>query len=486
MKVFLQFFSLTIGTQICLALYQLVLLPLQLRLWGEATTADWLVILAIANLCTVSDLGLRSIGHAQLLASVRLGDGAGAAYFRQIWALTRGIMLAVSAVVFAAQALGLTGHSGAFEAWPFVLIVTLLLDTLLIVRGCWLDTLGNFRRVEGLFFGMVALRNVLSIVALVAFHAGPAVLAYIMLGTGLAAVLAQAALLREPRSLRVFAPGLRDIRWPMTRVIPLAMTDPAATWIRFSMPVVVLATMASPTTLTTFVAMRAIFSLGRQVISQLGRFASIRYAERVSTDANQAEAVIGGFILLATLVALSVSCAIIADHGRLLRLWLHSGDPRLEPWIALSFAIGAAGNSFQVVSASKIRTGKIRQVAACQYLYIAASLVAAAVGYWSGSTLLYLALLAAQEVLIAVAFAACLRGRLLWVNAGAFSVALILTAVFWLAANHGAGWIFERRSLAAIAECFLLGAVSLAIAILAYGAIYELVFGLTWLRHRRE
>jgi hypothetical protein len=340
--------------------------------------------------------------------------------------------------------------------------------------------------VEGLFFGMVAVRNAFSIVALVVFHGGPAILAYVMLGTGVAAVIAQAALLREPRSLNLFAPGWRDIQWRIGRVIPLAITDPAATWIRFSLPVTILATMASPATLTTFVAMRALFSLGRQVINQLSRFASIRYAERVLVDPNRAEAVMGGFMLLATLVALSVSCAIIADHGRLLRLWLHGGDRRLEPWIALSFAIGAAGNSFQVVSAAQMRTGKIVQVATCQYIYIAASLVAAAIGYWSGSTVLYLVLLAGQEVLIGVAFAACLRGRLLWVNTAAFLVALVLTALFWLAANHGVDWIFERPSLTAIAECFLLGAVSVVIAIMAYVAIYESVFGLPKLRHRRQ
>jgi hypothetical protein len=118
LKVFLQFFSITIGTQICLAVNQLVLLPLQLRIWGETTTAYWLVILAVANLCSVNDLGLRSIGHAQLLASVRQADSAGAAYFRQIWALTRGVMVAVTAIVLLLPVLYRVGGSPGFEAGP--------------------------------------------------------------------------------------------------------------------------------------------------------------------------------------------------------------------------------------------------------------------------------------------------------------------------------------------------------------------------------
>ncbi|MCB8882200.1 hypothetical protein ACELLULO517_18280 [Acidisoma cellulosilytica] len=485
MKIFLQFFSITLGTQLCLAVNQLILLPLQLRVWGQTETAYWLVILAIANLCSVSDVGLRSIGHAQLLSGTRQADPAGAAYFRQIWALTRGIMLAFTAVVIMGAALPIIRGSAAFQFWPFALIVTLSLDTLLIVRGYWLDTLGNFRLVEGLFLSMVACRNALSVVALLVFHGGPAALAYVMLGTGVAAVVAQAWLLRQPRSLGLFISGWPDIGWRIGRVIPLAIADPAATWIRFSLPVMILASMASPATLTTFVAMRALFSLGRQVISQLSRFASIRYAELVSRDADQADAIMGGFILLATLVASAVSCVIIADHGRLLALWLNGGDPRLEPWIALSFAIGAAGNAFQVISATQMRTGKIRRVALCQYIYITASLLAAALGYWSGSTLVYLALLAAQEVLIGVVFMACLRGRLLWVNGGAFLVALVAIALFWLAANLGLGWIFEQHSLTAVIDCLLFGGICLAVVILAYAAIYEVVFGLPKLRQRR-
>ncbi|MCB8878171.1 hypothetical protein [Acidisoma silvae] len=485
LKIFLQFFSLTVGTQICLAVNQLVLLPLQLRVWGQTETAYWLVALAIANLCSISDVGLRSIGHAQLLSSVHYGDSSDARYFKQIWALTRGVMLGFTIAVIAGSALVCLTRAEPFQIWPLVLIVTLSLDTLLIVRGSWLDTLGNFRPVEGLFFGMVAFRNIFSVLALLVFHAGPAVLTYVMLGTGIGAVVAQASILKEPKSLGLLVSGWRAVGWHIGGVIPFAVTDPAAGWIRFSLPVMILATMASPVNLTTFVAMRALFSLGRQVIAQLSRFASIRYAEQISHDTDQAEAVMGGFILLATLAASAVACAIIGDHGRLLALWLNGVDPALEPWIALSFAVGAAGNSFQVISATQMRTGQIVRVALCQYIYIAASLVAAAIGYWCRSVLLYLALLAAQEVLIGIVFMSCLRGRLLWLNAGAFLVALSATVLFWLAANFGLGEIFRERTFAAALDCTVLGGTCILVVILAYVGIYDVVFGLPRLRHRR-
>ena len=63
----LRFVSVATATQLLLVLNQLVLLPLQLRVWGSETTAHWNVALAAAALIMAADLGLRTTGHAALL-----------------------------------------------------------------------------------------------------------------------------------------------------------------------------------------------------------------------------------------------------------------------------------------------------------------------------------------------------------------------------------------------------------------------------------
>jgi hypothetical protein len=63
--------------------------------------ATWFVVLASANLVNVADLGLRNAGHADLVASVQAGDQAATQAFRQIWLLTRGMIVLMS-VLFVA------------------------------------------------------------------------------------------------------------------------------------------------------------------------------------------------------------------------------------------------------------------------------------------------------------------------------------------------------------------------------------------------
>ena len=54
-------------TQGVLLLNQVVLLPIQIRIWGHIATAHWYTMLAIATIVSVSDCGLRTAGHAELI-----------------------------------------------------------------------------------------------------------------------------------------------------------------------------------------------------------------------------------------------------------------------------------------------------------------------------------------------------------------------------------------------------------------------------------
>ena len=103
MSRFLQFFSLTIATQGCLLINQVVLLPLELRVWGTDAVAKWVVLVAVANLAGVTDLGLRNAGHSQLLSSVQTGDAVASLEFRETWALARALVVGITAGFLAYQ-----------------------------------------------------------------------------------------------------------------------------------------------------------------------------------------------------------------------------------------------------------------------------------------------------------------------------------------------------------------------------------------------
>src|SRR5215471_20746740 len=96
MKRFLGFFSFAALTQLVLLLNQIVLLPVQLRVWGTVTTASWYAAIALATITTFADLGLRTAGHAELLRFVNDGDDAGGRYLQQIWGWIRLLVCATT------------------------------------------------------------------------------------------------------------------------------------------------------------------------------------------------------------------------------------------------------------------------------------------------------------------------------------------------------------------------------------------------------
>ena len=474
MNKFLRFFSLTTASQLCLVVNQLVLLPLQLRIWGPQTTSHWLVVIAVANLATIADLGLRSAGHAQLLTSVQTGDETARREFQQIWTLTRVLMVLLTCALVVGHAL-LTG--AAPFAWEIAVTVSIAIDTLIIIRGIWLDTLGHFNKVEALFLSLSVGRVIAFLIALLVFHVGPPTIAIVMLVSSIAGAAAQAVVLPQPTSLAFLSGGWRDLRWQCLWIVRYVVSEPATNWMRLSLPVIVLASISTPKLVTTYVALRALFGLARQVVSQLGRYASVIYAQRQEKDRRAAESIVIRFTLLSTLAGLAISTVVISDHGRLFRLWLPATDVHYQSLIALSFSAGALSYGYQIVSGAMTRSGKVISVAVRQYVYLGLSGAAAVIAWSSGSVDLYLLLLAVQEIVLAALFVGALGRRIGRASVAAFSIASILLALLWLAVDLDLAGLFANGIARAVVTTSMTTTVIAAMATLFLIAIDRLSSG---------
>ena len=467
----LRFLSLTTATQVCLLVNQLVLLPLQLRVWGHEDTSRWFLAIAIANLTTIADLGLRNAGHAQLVSSVRTGDAASRLEFCNIWALTRALVAGLTATFVGCLLLRSVWSGTAFSLWVCAVTVSVGLDTIIIIRGMWLDTLGYFNRVEALFLGMVASRFLLQIIALASFRAPPAIMGWIMLLTAAGGAMAQARLLPEPLSLSFLAGGFRDLRLRSLSMVRLTIAEPASSWVRMSLPVVVFSAISPPFLVTTYVAMRAIFGVARQVINQIARYASVGIARHGDINLAAAQRLAVRAILLSTALAVAVSCVTIADNGRLLGTWLNGGDPQLERMIALSFAVGAIAYGYQIAAGVLMRSGDLARVAKRQYAYLLAAGSAAIFARFTSSISVYLLLLAIQELLIAGLFIFTLGVRVSRIAIMVFIAALGLVGLMWIAATLNLGGLFDVLSASAIASSLGLAIVTATIAASLFVAV---------------
>ena len=466
---FLRFLSLTTATQLCLLINQLVLLPWQLRIWGSQVTAGWFVVIAVANLATVADLGLRTAGHAQLFASVQTRELHATREFSELWTLTRALFVAVTLVLLIVQMVSARASGTPLYAWMMAVTIAAALDTVTIVRGMWLDTLGHFNKVEAVFLIMSASRVVLSFLVLVAFHAPPAVVGWITLATAIGGMISQAAILNEPAGLRLLARGTGRLHLKALFIVRFVVAEPAANWVRLSLPVIVLTAIAPAIFVTTYVAMRALFGLARQLINQISRYASVGYVHRATTDQIDAERYASRSILASTIVSVGVASATIADHGRLLGIWLHEVDIHAMNVAGLSFALSATAYGYQVITGVMMRSGDVPGVAKRQYVYLIVAACAAALGRLTASPVLYLVLAATNELLLAGLFATVLGLRVKRTAIGAFIAATTIIGVLWLAADGNLGSMFDDPAPIAIVAS--LGVAGLASAVMVAACV---------------
>jgi hypothetical protein len=461
-----QFVSLALLTQGVLLLNQIVLLPFQIRIWGTDTAAYWYSTVALAALTTAADFGLRTAGHAEFIRYAHdPNDHHARIEFQHLWDWMR-ILLLSSTVVLVALDFGYHRFFQvmAYPLWRPALVIGIALETLLIVRMMYMDSLGLYTESEGGYLLLAAGRLGLALGALLIFHAPPATLAWIWFFAGVLAIAQQSWLCRRIKILQLFAPISPGLSFRTLTIARHTMADPSSNWMRFNAPVLVLAAIAQPAAVTTYVALRAVFGAARATISQLSRYAS-------------AEIQVTLCVLLTAFTAAVVGCVVIADNFRVASFWLVHANPQLYQAIAIMFGLGSAFSSYQIMVALMLRFGEVDRIARRQYLYILYAALFAVVALITRSTLLWLALLWLAEVMISLSFllktspdgvqaqtSAGIRGC---VAATASSVIIL---AMWLTVRLGHFGFLSGTTVSAVAPTagFLLVWISLMAAVYLY------------------
>jgi hypothetical protein len=401
-----QFISLALLTQGVLLLNQIALLPIQIRVWGTETAAYWYSTVAFAALMTAADFGLRTAGHAEFIRyALNPDDHEARTEFQHLWDWMR-ILLLVSTTVLVGFDYAFHLFQGAsYPLWRPALVIGISLETLLIVRMMYLDSLGRYTESEGGYLLLAAGRFVVAIIALLVFHAPPSAIAWIWLILGILSIFQQGWLCRRVPVLRIFAPFAPGLSFKTLAIARHTMADPCSNWMRFNAPVLVLSVIAQPAAITTYVALRALFGAARATISQLSRYASVDYILRKQVgDTARAEFRLTLCMLATAFFASVLGCIVITDNFRIASIWLFHANAQLYQAIALMFAVGSAFSSYQIMVALMLRSGEVDRIARRQYLYILYAAIFAVVALISRSTLLWLVMILLAEITISLFF----------------------------------------------------------------------------------
>ena len=407
MRKFFQFFSLTMLTQGVLLLNQVVLLPIQIRIWGHITTAHWYTMLAVATIVGVADCGLRTAGHAELIGYAQNpADEQAKTEFQHLWAWIRILICLVTITVIGLDLC----YTCLYTQTPYLLwraaLVVELLELIVYVRVMYLDSLELYRQAEAGYLLLAAARLCLAIIAaLTLFHSPPKVLAWIWLLSGLFAIAHQSRLCRRIGLLRLLEPMPPGLSFRTLRIARYTMADPASGWMRAYVPVLVLSAIAQPMAVTIYVALRALFGTARQMILQLSRYASVQYVWlKESHQAALAETQFTLSVLFAAFFASVITGIVIADNFRLASFWLPGSDPNLYAQVAITFGLVSPLYAYQIMQALMLRHGKVNEIARRQYLYIICLVVFSVVALLIKSVLLWLILILIAEVTISLSF----------------------------------------------------------------------------------
>ena len=482
MKRFVQFFSFAAMTQVILLLNQVVLLPMQIRLWGNSETALWYGAIALATVTTVADCGLRTAGHVELLRLARTNDPDARAEFLQVWAWIRLLILLVTAaLLLAGLAYGALHGMGTWQLGRVLLTLAYAFEALLIIRIVYLDSLGEYSSAESSYFIFAAIRLVLAVPALLFFRVQPVGLCWIFLGTSVLGLALQGWLCNIPSELRIFGGFPRRLSFGTCSLVRYTMAEPIANWARLSLPVLVIASIAPDTAVTTYVALRAIYGSARTTIQQVARVASVEVLRLVEVlrplgqrRLAPAESLLSLFLLFAGLIGTAVAGVVVLDNMRLLSLWLKDFDRLLFQNINLSFALSSPFYCYQIIVALSFRVGQLALTARRQYAYLLYSALIAASTVIIRSLDVYLALLVVAEILLSISFLmrqnigghashktnAGRRGL-----AGSFAGAALVFAM-WITVRHASSSIFTVKSVDHALQAACLLALSLGVLML--------------------
>lgn len=469
MKKFIQFFSFAAMTQVILLLSQVVLLPMQIRLWGNQETALWYAAIALAMVTTVADLGLRTAGHVELLQLVQANDPVAREEFRQLWAWIRLLVFLVTATVLLGDFIfGWLHGMGMWQVGRALLTLAYAFETVLIIRIVYLDSLGEYSRAEFSYFNFAAVRLVLAVPALLLFKIHPIGLCWLFLATSLLGLMLQGWLCNIPHELSLFSSIPKRLSVRTCSQARYTMAEPCANWVRFSLPVLVIAAIAPATAVTTFVALRAIYGAGRTTIQQVARVASVEVLRfRATGRVEIAESLLTFFILSAALIGAAMAGLVSVDNLRMLSLWLKHFDRRLFQNINLSFALSSPFYSYQVIVALSFRIGQLALMARRQYAYVLYSAVFAGAALIVKSLTVYLSMLVIAEITLSILFMARqniggdagYQTKAGWRGLTASFAGTFLVLALWLAVRYTGAEVFIHTSVqSAMQTLCLLGA----------------------------
>lgn len=470
-------------TQVILMLSQLVLLPLQVRLWGQSSTALWYAALALATVTYVVDCGLRTAGHSELIRANAdpLLHRDEYLHFLQIWSWIRVLIIIVTVgLVFFDFVMDRVLHSAPYPAWRLVLIVACALETVLVIRITFLDSLGLYRGAEASYFFFAVLRLALSLPALLFFNFTSGGLAAIYLLTAASALLAQGRFLCSAIPLLQLTAKFPKLSWSVLALARHTVAEPVANWARLSLPVLIIGQIAAPVAVTTYVALRAVFGAGRTTVQQLARVASVevlrlRSLERLARSTS----FLTLFLVCAVLFGSCVGLFVIIDNMRILGLWLKHFDRPLFQQIALAFALTAPFFSYQIPMNLLFRTGSLAWVARRHYSFAVYSALFAGLSLMMKSLPLYLGLLVIAEITLSATF--FVAGREETVLKGTRSGAAALQSaalcsltifLFWVWARQSTMELFSKWSFAPMLESALLLLATILVLITIFYARY--------------
>ena len=399
--------SASLLTQLVLVATQFILLPVQLANWGHAATADWYAGLAVAAIASISDAGFRTLGHDALIDASRDADDVAARErFLHCWLVVRALILTVTILLIAGNFLGsLVSQALPFSIWRMLLILSFAIETLIIVRIVYMDSLGLYNRAEFTYLAVVTVRLVAGATAVVLLDGGEIALAGVYLASSVIGLTFQEWSCRGIPLLRL---GARPATLPAPRILAegrFTIAEPMTNWTRLNLPVLVIVTIGNDYAVTTFVALRAIFGGLRNMLVQLARAGSVEFIRLArGPEPRIASDVLRAFLVTATWIAAGFGAAVLIDDYTLTRLWLHDLDVDTYLLFAQCMAVGALFYPYQLLVNVQMRLGKVAEIARRQYLWMLIVALFVAIALITGSLTLYATLLAAAEVLIGLLF----------------------------------------------------------------------------------
>ena len=232
--------------------------------------------------------------------------------FQHLWDWMRILLLSTTAVLIALDfAYHRVFQIESYPLWRPALVIGIGLETLLIVRMMYMDSLGLYTEAEGGYLLLAAGRLCLAVGGAHYFSCATGGISWIWFGAACSPSRNKAGFCRRIPILNLFSPISPGLSPKTLAIARHTMADPCSNWMRFNAPVLVLAAIAPAAAVTTYVALRAVFGAARATISQLSRYASVEYV--LLTQARnfaKAEFQITLCVLLTAFAASAVSCVV--------------------------------------------------------------------------------------------------------------------------------------------------------------------------------